>query len=245
MKDAPGEDASARGYAICSTQRSGSTYLCQLLASTGVLGRPREFFNVPGRGARDFPDYPDDPVGQIAMVVPHGSTPNGVYGLKVFAHQFDAVAAANWPARLPRLHWIHFTRLDLLGQAISLLKAKQTGQWRSTNAARAAPCYVGEQIGHEMRGIASADARWRVFFARNGIAPLRLVYEDLVREPAACVRAVAQTLGLCGEVRIDETSIDLRRQRDGESEAWHERFLAEHAGLSPLDRLDRDGEAPA
>jgi LPS sulfotransferase NodH len=244
MNDAPAADVSARGYAICTTQRSGSNYLCQLLASTGVLGRPLEFFNAPGRRAREFPDYPDDPVRQLAMILPHGSTPNGVYGLKIFAYQFDAVAATDWPARLPRLHWIHFTRIDLLGQAISLLKAKQTGQWRSSDAAVAAACYDGKQIGREMRSIASADARWRLFFARNGMTPLRLLYEDLVREPAASVRAVAETLRLCGEMRIDATRIDVRQQRDGESELWRERFLAEHAGLSPLDRLDPDGEEP-
>src|ERR1700728_2975844 len=33
-------------YLICSTQRSGSTYLCELLASTGVAGCPEEFFEA-------------------------------------------------------------------------------------------------------------------------------------------------------------------------------------------------------
>lgn len=28
----------SRAYIVCSTQRSGSTYLCRLLASTGVAG---------------------------------------------------------------------------------------------------------------------------------------------------------------------------------------------------------------
>jgi LPS sulfotransferase NodH len=31
-------------YIVCSTQRSGSTYLCSLLTSTGVAGNPQEFF---------------------------------------------------------------------------------------------------------------------------------------------------------------------------------------------------------
>jgi LPS sulfotransferase NodH len=35
-----------RAYVVCSTQRSGSTYLCSLLASTGVAGNPQEFFEA-------------------------------------------------------------------------------------------------------------------------------------------------------------------------------------------------------
>ena len=35
-----------KGYAICTTIRSGSTWLSELLASTGQLGRPAEYFST-------------------------------------------------------------------------------------------------------------------------------------------------------------------------------------------------------
>jgi len=35
---------SAPSYLVCATERSGSTLLCELLAGTGVAGRPEEFF---------------------------------------------------------------------------------------------------------------------------------------------------------------------------------------------------------
>ena len=35
-----------RGYAICTEPRSGSVFLCRLLRSTGVLGKPTEYFNA-------------------------------------------------------------------------------------------------------------------------------------------------------------------------------------------------------
>jgi LPS sulfotransferase NodH len=47
---APQQDLSAgpvlptRSYLVCATQRSGSTLLCEALESTGVAGRPREYF---------------------------------------------------------------------------------------------------------------------------------------------------------------------------------------------------------
>jgi LPS sulfotransferase NodH len=73
-----------RGYTICTTPRTGSNFLCELLSSTGVLGRPREYFNGAGRRLHDDPTYPDDPAGQFRRILTMGATPNGVYGLKVF-----------------------------------------------------------------------------------------------------------------------------------------------------------------
>ncbi|MBV9312067.1 MAG: sulfotransferase [Solirubrobacterales bacterium] len=45
-----------RSYIVCSTQRSGSTYLCRLLASTGVAGNPREYFEA--RAETGLPPHP-------------------------------------------------------------------------------------------------------------------------------------------------------------------------------------------
>ena len=36
--------ASASGYVLCGTPRTGSTLLCSLLSSTGVLGHPESYF---------------------------------------------------------------------------------------------------------------------------------------------------------------------------------------------------------
>jgi len=45
-----------RAYIVCSTQRSGSTYLCRLLASTGVAGNPLEYFEA--RAETGLPPHP-------------------------------------------------------------------------------------------------------------------------------------------------------------------------------------------
>src|SRR3954452_2060642 len=39
-------------YLVCATQRSGSTLLCESLKSTGVAGRPEEFFEARVRTGR-------------------------------------------------------------------------------------------------------------------------------------------------------------------------------------------------
>src|SRR3954465_5783275 len=39
-------------YLVCATQRSGSTRLCEWMKSTGVAGRPEEFFEARVRTGR-------------------------------------------------------------------------------------------------------------------------------------------------------------------------------------------------
>ena len=213
-----------RGYVLCTTPRSGSNYLCQLLASTGVLGQPLEYFNGPARRRLGWDDYPDDPREQLAMVLSHGTTPNGCYGLKIFPSQADKARESDWATALPNLAFIHLRRDDLLGQAISWARGELTGQYRSTSPARAAAAYDPDRTEARLADIVREEARWSLFFADR--EPLRLVYEEVVARPQAAVDAVAGAVGL-EPAPFDPSAMDLSIQRDALSEAWRARFLAE------------------
>lgn len=219
-----------RGYVICSEHRSGSTLLCALLKSTAKLGRPREYFSDPAFCARveREPQILD-------KIMAEATTPNGIYGLKVFTQQFDVTRASKWPQKLPGLRHIHLERQDLLGQAISLVRALQTHQFRSTEQARSEPQYDGRAIARHLARIADNHARWRRYFARNGIQPLWLTYEQLTANPDATVRAVAGHLGFDEDVAVDLASVPLSIQRDQLSEQWRSRFVLESADLNYLD----------
>jgi trehalose 2-sulfotransferase len=108
-------------YLVCSTQRSGSTYLCRLLAGTGVVGDPQEYFEgrpetglpphpgyfltgLPrtGVGVRDDRRPPDAPeysdlklVGgwsaHLERTFRSGTTPNGVFGAKLMWNQLTDI----------------------------------------------------------------------------------------------------------------------------------------------------------
>jgi LPS sulfotransferase NodH len=114
-------DTPQRAYIVCSTQRSGSTLLCELLESTGVAGRPKEFFEavaitgVPphpgdylaglprtGAGIRDdgtpteAPPYSDlrglDSYAEhLTRSFATGTTPNGVFATKLMFRQLIEV----------------------------------------------------------------------------------------------------------------------------------------------------------
>jgi LPS sulfotransferase NodH len=227
-----------RGYAVCTSGRSGSNLLCQYLASTGVLGRPLEFFNAAARRMFGFPDYPEEPDKQIEWALTAGATANGVYGVKVFPAQIDRIGASiPWSRMLPNLAFAFLRRRDVLGQAISNLRATQTQQWRSTMTPQGVATYDGDRIYVHLRDAVREYARWDAFFARNAIAPTTIWYEGMLVDPQAAVDKIAAVFGLAGQAPIAPADVDLRMQRDALNAEWRARFHAEFRDLDEIDSI--------
>jgi LPS sulfotransferase NodH len=220
------------GYVICTEERSGSNFLCQHLESTGVLGKPHEIFKFAAvvarlrrAGATGLHDH-----------LKPAATANGVYGFKLFSGHFDFIAGTDWLQRLPALRFVHLERRDLLGQAISLVKAVQTRSFRAYKPPTAEPFYDRAAIAFALRRLALANARWRIFFATNDLRPLHLTYEEVCDDPMAAVRSIAE------RVEVDVAGIlssapAMRVQRDAVSDEWRERYVQEAAGLRRLAPL--------
>lgn len=226
------------GYAICTTARSGGNYLCQLLTSTDALGRPQEYFNVAGWRQNGIADYPDNSDAQVAWILRHGATSNGIYGLKIVPYQFDEKRAFPWPERLPNLKFVYLWRRDVLAQAVSLSRAVQTGQWHASQLARTSARFDRAGIAYWLRKTVQDDARWRSFFARNGIVPLSVIYEAMADAPQSAVDAIAVHLGILTPVPIDWSKVTLSIQRNVESDGWQKRFVRESENLATLDSIE-------
>jgi LPS sulfotransferase NodH len=224
-----------RGYAICATARSGSNFIGQLCESTGALGVPLEYFNGPARRALGLPDYPDEPAEQVKAILDLGCTPNGVYALKLFPFQFRAVQHVEWTGSLPNLHFVHLTRGDLLGQAISWARAIQTGQYRSTSQARGSARYDSDLVRGALSALVSEDSRWRLWFARTGIQPLHILYEVAAANPQSVADQIGQMLGLEQRPLVNLSAVDVGVQRDAESDEWRSRFLRENGSRSEIE----------
>ncbi len=229
------------GYIICGYARTGSTLLCRALRATGRLGYAQEYFNPRAIDVAEGERYPTDPTEQLAEITRRGMSPNGVYGVKIFADQFDALRGFDWVGALPQPVFIHLERRDALGQALSQVRATQTGQWNGEQEARHPSHYDAAAIHAELARTANYRARWQMFFARNGIAPLWLAYEDVVADLAGTVRHVATMVGVDDLPNPLPELTTLPPQADAISDAWRERFLREEGNLRTLDRLPNGG----
>lgn len=213
------------GYVICATPRTGSYWLCDLLRSTGCLGRPHEYFNGLAMRRHGSPDYPLDLEGQIAAAMTYGSTPNGVFGAKLFADQF-ARGDPSIMARLGNPLLIFLEREDLLGQAISLTRAAKTKVFFATAEPPEDPVFDAALIRDYLELIVRWNAEWQVYFARRGINPLRFSYEQVVAAPQAAIDRIAVAFRVEQAAIISPDRLSLAIQRDATTEQWRELFLA-------------------
>jgi trehalose 2-sulfotransferase len=206
--------AEALSYLLCGTPRTGSTLLCGLLTSTGVAGRPESYFREPdehawarrlgvpvaGDGSFDYRSF-------VRAARRAGSTPNGVFAARVMwgtmQRIVDGLAAA--PGRrdldvlvdaFGPLRLVHVRRDDVVGQAVSWVRAEQTGYWQEGDTPSAQPFFDPGHIDALVRTIRDHNAAWSTWFAQHGVEPHLVTYEDVIRDPRRAVQGVLDHLGI-------------------------------------------------
>lgn len=214
------------GYLICTTPRSGSTYLCDLLRSTGQLGNPHEYFSAWMMQRLGRPHRYGSIAEHLEFVHTHGCTPNGVFAAKIFRYNIEVLSPAAVMAAMENPPILFLERMDLLGQAISFARSAVTRAFRADDADARTPTYDPVVIRGYLEMLIRDNAALRLWFARQGIAPLHVAYEDLVAEPQTVIDRIARQLGVTEGVMIDPAALRLRVQRDELNAQWRERFLA-------------------
>ena len=221
--------------------------LCGLLKSSGVAGRPASYFNR--RGLHDYADAwriarPRDgriDEAYVRAALAAGRTSNGVFGGRIMAETLpeligDLAADAGsvvsdvelLSAKLGRLEFVHLRRRDVVAQAVSWAKARQTHFWHPDEAVQPGgrrPHYDEELIGRLVAAIEKFEAEWTRWFAAHGIVPHEVVYEELAADPLRTAHAVLDHLGLPvppGRQLV----IGHRRQADHVNADWAARFRA-------------------
>ncbi|MDB5691064.1 MAG: Stf0 sulfotransferase [Alphaproteobacteria bacterium] len=226
------EPALKAGYVICTEERSGSNLLCHHLESTGVLGRPDEVFKYAAAVARLRHAGPS---GLYDRLKP-ATTANGVYGFKLFSGHFDFIAGTDWLERLPALQFVYLERRDLLGQAISLVKATQTRSFRASITPMTEPFYDRAAIAFALQRLTLAQARWKIFFATNDLRALPLTYEEICDDPMAAVRSIAERVDV-DVAGIVSSAPAMSVQRNAVSDEWRERYVQDAGGLRRIAPL--------
>jgi LPS sulfotransferase NodH len=220
---------------VCFSNRSGSNYLAELLASTGKMPRAREIFNVPvvlklskQNKAESFRHF--------CQMLARNYALDGLFVSKAGWQQLYFLAKTRMiPEVFAAPRFIHVRRRDLLGQAISFVIAHQTGAWTSEQVPEREPVYDSVAIADQMGRIADSAARFERFFATFGFPHLDVAYEDFIKDKPGCVSAITTWLGL-GPSTIKEEETRFQRQRNTINDEWRERFLAEHTAYFDSDQ---------
>ena len=226
-------------YVVAFTGRSGSSYLCDHLRSTGCLGAPEEYCN-PGTiegwkkalGARSHEEL-------LPLVLKKTATENGVAGLKITWGDLEILMKhIDLPGEFRTARYIWLRRRDRLRQAISWYRARCSGVWHwwPGDVRRDNGCpFDAERIFRCVRQIVADEEGWRRWFDGSRIVPLELWYEDIVGAERATVRRICDFLDVPGDA-LPETVARVRMQRDELTEAWVRRINELHPdGISTAD----------
>jgi trehalose 2-sulfotransferase len=227
-------------YIIATTPRTGGHFLCDLLASTEICGRPSEYLLPQNErkwqkrcSCRTRAEY-------LAFYLNRGLSVNGVLGAKLTWRQFcEFTAELNGSECLSNLarglllertfcrsEYIFLRRRDRLRQAISYWRALQTGRWSSRTVAvrhSAAEVFDSDAIDELVQKIDASESLWLAYLDELDIKYLALYYEDLIDQPRKWVAETLQFLGIThhwdGMCRSE-----LLRQRDELTEEWVKRY---------------------
>jgi LPS sulfotransferase NodH len=245
-------------YLICATPRVGSTLLCEGLRLTGVAGMPAEFFWDEFASQLTTGCFPRANSRRwFTELRSRESTPNQCFGMKVMwgymIHLLRFVGTEGRPGsrkpwrllelHLPRLRAVFIRRRDKVRQAVSWVRALQTGVWsRPRERAGSIPVrsarYDPSEISAAIDTLATHERAWEQFFSTNGVEPLEILYEDMNKDLDSTVRRVLRYLDLPDFDGRRLPEVGLRRQSDRTTEDW---LRCWYAGPSSLRSSARAG----
>lgn len=236
LKNFPAKIDISKSIVIATNERTGSEWLCQLMGSTEMLGRPTEYLNGDWMGGF-FPGYPKRDISQQVQIAHQvGTTPNGVFSMKMHSSYYNKLTAeVPFEEVFPNPVFLFLRRKDKLAQAISLVRARQTSSWHSISEEKREPFYDTGMIRSALSEVQSNDFRWMRFFVRNDINPLPIDYEDLKENPEQVLKEICMFIGL-DYASIHRSDMKwLSVQSDEKNNQWKQRYLEESYNLNFLD----------
>lgn len=242
-------------YILCTSPRSGSTLLCTLLRGSGA-GCPDSHFHEPSLDAwlvyhdlrkADFSGREAALKAVFRSACVEGKGDSDIFGLRMQGHSFpffrEQLAAlhpsasgdlARIEAAFGRTLLIHLTRENKLDQAISYVKAQQSGLWhRAADGAELErlsepkePFYDADAIAAQLVIFRDMDAAWSQWFASEAINPVRVTYDALATAPYAVLQRILEALGVAGHCD-DQQTPPVAKLADEVNLEWARRFRAE------------------
>jgi trehalose 2-sulfotransferase len=228
-----------QSYTIWFSQRTGSTFLYKALASTGVAGNPAEWLHY---GWNDPAAFNHE---NLVNIWKHGTTPNGMFGIKsgyeqpwidAFRKVFDLSAEVSsaevWSAAFPNCSkHIYMTRRNKVRLAVSWWRAIVSDEWHRNAGTPPKDCdladkYNYDAIHHLIQESVMFEAALEDFFTNNGIVPMTVVYEDFIVDYEGTVLKVLEYLGVpTDDVKVAPPALD--KLADEYAEQWVQRYRAE------------------
>ena len=238
-------------YFICSTHRTGSNLLYNLLYKSNIAGNPLELFLcLEAEWRNKYPEYWSENQENITpnlfleKIKLMGTGDNGVFGCKMMWGSF--VETMNYLRNIPEYQdmkgidilldnfsepkFIFTTRRSKVRQAVSFVKAQKSGVFYKLRSGSSLQDKETKKLEYNFKEIFTSyqmlikdEMNWIRFLIENNINFKTIVYEDLIKNPEAAVYDIINFL----EIDIPEKKHiepDIIKQSNELNESWVKKF---------------------
>lgn len=235
--------------------------MCCLLAETGTAGNPNSFFRAQdikdwaenwGLSLEALPGAREPSAHYLSAACKEGKGSTAVFGMRLMyeslpgllsylrAISYDETKDSDCLEKaFGPLVFIHLQRDDTVSQAVSLLRAEQSGLWHKSPdgsdierlAPTHAPGYDFDRLHGHVARLTTEKTAWHVWFQQQAITPLNVSYDRLSNDPAGVLSAICERIG-CSPQEAREFNIPTAKLRDATSAEWKARYQAQIEGLS-------------
>jgi LPS sulfotransferase NodH len=229
-------------FIICAVPRSGSSLLCNLLQLTGVAGNPMEYGGQDdervwrqGHGFSHHRDYFLHFAHRMSV------TSNGVFSAKLMFEQMIAFAAdlkryksidaggplATIDFAFGKPRYVQMLRRDKERQAISFVRAAQTGAWNWAQARAGAVAYDLALLERAQKFLHEKEMAWNDVLRDIDLSKrTTLYYEHLMTDMSGTVARLLAWLQI-PDPPVSFKPPSIRQQSDALTEQWLEAWRSQ------------------
>lgn len=220
-----------QNYTHVFIPRSGSTVLMEMISNTHLLGYPHEymeenmfmFFSIVKYMAKSNESYFD-------FIRRRVKTPNGVFGIEIDIERL-AYSHPELKNGIKKHPIIYQTRRNIVMQAISVFFSSPDG-FNATFDRALITTIISDLLG--------MMSECEALFAEADITPTRIVYEDLLADPAGSIARIADAVGVSvGDLpEIEMSALNWKVMRTSKSWEYGRRVVAEGGELLGYDVVE-------
>lgn len=211
-----------KSFIICTTQRSGSTLLCETIRYQDQLGLPEEnliYYNLPIEQLDDFRIKLKNTslANALQKLIPHTSSSNNISSIKLMMSTLDKILQENEKNTLDSNNvynifkenynnpkFVFLKRRNKIKQAISqayLLKTNISHTFTKEESLKLKEIKKNielsiSEIIYRFEYILKEELKWKLFFLNNKINPQIIYYEDFLKNKKITLNSLAKFLDI-------------------------------------------------
>jgi LPS sulfotransferase NodH len=194
-----------KAYVVAITPRSGSAFLCDLLTSTGKVGKPMEFFNS---GFMTLPKYSgaSSLENYFSKVVSETKTDNDVFGMKIsYGQALPLIEKGLLKQLLPNARIIVLFRRNIIKQAVSLHIAARLDHFHTgdrnegNNDLLDNMEFDSSALFKRVKAINYEEKGWLEYLDSEATSYMKLFYEDNISDIDQSITSIGAYIGLDGD----------------------------------------------